>query len=686
NGLGACSEQDIGFEGFKDFQPGSATAVFREGFDFAPSPGPEPGSGESFCPADSKLGTVHVRTPLLPQELAGSVYLAEPAPNGEGGRNPFGSLVALYLVIEDKQAGILVKLAGEGHLDEATGQITTTFQNAPQLPFEELKLELFGGERASLSTPAFCGDYQAASSFRGWSGALAESASEPLAITSGTGGGSCPAAPLAFSPGFLAKGISTQAGAFSPFELEIVRPDGEQALSGVSVGLPAGAAAVLSSVTPCQEPAPGAEWSCGENSLIGHSVAWCGLGGHPVMLSGDVYLTTGYDGAPFGLLVRTHATAGPFDLGYVNVRSRINVNPETAAVTVTTDPGPHDDALPTILKGIPAQIKRLVVNVDRPEFEFNPTSCNPMSVTGTLAGGEGTQAAVSSPFQVGGCEQLPFRPSLTATVGGHASKADGTGLDVRLTSQGLGVANIAKVQLQLPEALPSRKTTLEQACLAATFQANPAACPEGSVIGSATVSTPVLKSPLTGPAYLVSHGGAAFPDVEFVLQGEGITLILDGHTDIKKGITYSRFESTPDDPFTSFETTLPAGPHGILTGYASETEPYELCHANLTMPTQITAQDGSHVEQDTAIVPTGCSGVLSSHATKPAPPTRAQLLTKALSACRHRYKTKKAHRKRLACEAQARKRYGPKASGHKAKKAKRAKRARGAQNAAGHHA
>ena len=265
---------------------------------------------------------------------------------------------------------------------------------------------------------------------------------------------------------------------------------------------------------------------------------------------------------------------------------------------------------------------------------------------------------------------LPFHPLLSATVGGHANKADGTGFNVKITSAGLGQANIKKVELQLPAQLPSRQSTLEKACLAAVFQANPASCPEGSVIGSATVHTPVLKSPLSGPAYLVSYGNAKFPDVEFVLQGEGITLVLDGHTDIKAGVTYSKFETAPDAPFTTFETSLPAGPHGILTAYASEKEPYELCDASLSTPTTITAQDGAVIQQNTPITPIGCNGV---QAVKTSKPTRAQQLAKALAACRHKYRSKKAKSKRAGCEKQARKRYAPRATKKTTRKARQIK-------------
>jgi hypothetical protein len=648
NGLQACSEEQIGYQGV------DAKTGMQE---FTPSKGTPT---QPLCPEASKVGVAHIKTPLLSHELEGELYLAEPAPNGEADKNPFDSLIALYLVAEDPVSGVLVKLAGKGELNQATGQLTTSFLNTPQLPFEELRVELFGGPRASVSTPAHCGEYASEAVFTPWSGTA------PLTVASPAGefdvNEGCGASPLAFAPSFIAQVTNTQAGAFAPFELEIARPDGDQALTDVTVELPPGVAAMLSSVTPCQEPPAGQEWACGPESLIGHSTASSGVGGEPVVLGGDVYLTSGYDGAPFGLLVATEAKAGPFDLGMVDVRSRINVNPQTAAVTITTDPGPRGEVFPTMLKGIPVALKRLQVSVDRPNFEFNPTSCDPMRIEGTLDGDEGASVGVSSPFQLGGCAGLPFAPKLTASAAGHGSKADGTTLDVNIQSPGLGQANIAKVDLQLPFALSSRLQTLQKACAEAAFNANPASCDEGSVIGSATVHTPVLKNPLSGPAYLVSHGGAAFPDVEFVLQGEGITLILDGKTDIKAGITYSKFESAPDAPFTSFQTELPAGPHSALTPNVPEKEQFSLCKTTLTMPTTITAQNGAVIQQNTNIALTGCGEVKSSKAKKLA---KTQLLAKALKICRKKHGHKK--KRRLACEKQARERYRPNKQTHNAK-------------------
>jgi len=652
NGLAACSEAQIGFEGFN-----SALQIN------------EFSTEEASCPDASKLGVVHIKTPLLSHELEGSVYLASPAPNGaaEPGRNPFNSLVALYLVAKDPISGVLVKLAGEGHVDEGTLRISTTFRNTPQVPFEDLKIDLFGGPRASVSTPAQCGGYSTDAAFTPWSSSTVASVLGPpeeFQISSGVGGGACPAG-VPFTPGFSAQSTNPVAGAYTGFALELTRPDGDQALAGLSMHLPPGIAAMLSSVELCPE-ANAAASSCPASSEVGHATAVAGLGSEPfIQEGGRVFITGPYEGAPFGLEIVTPAKAGPFDLGYVTVRSKLSIDPNNASVTITSDP------LPTQIRGIPLQLKRVLVNVDRPNFQFNPTSCAPMSIDGTLTGDQGASAPVSSRFQVGGCESLPFGPKLSASAAGHASKANGTSFTVTVQSQGLGQANIAKVALALPKQLPSRLTTLQKACLEATFNANPASCSPESVIGTATIHTPVLRNPLSGPAYLVSHGNAGFPDVEFLLQGEGVTLILDGKTDIKAGITYSRFESAPDAPFSTFETVLPAGPHGALTANVPQSANFNLCGQKLSMPTEITAQNGAKISTTTNVAVTGCSRVKANKAKKL---TRAQKLQKALKSCRKKFKAKRLHSKRASCEAQARKKYGP-------VKARKGKGARGKKSA-----
>jgi hypothetical protein len=636
NGLQACSEAQIGYQG-----PGGEDPL-------------EPGAGEPLrfsdqpvtCPRASKLGIVHIKTPLLDEELTGAVYLAEPAPRGESGKNPFNSLLALYLLAENQTLGIRAKLAGQATLDPQTGQITTVFANTPQVPFEELGLQLFGGPTGSLTTPPACGDYNAQASFTPWTGTpTVNVSSQPVfSITSGPDDTPC-ASSQPFSPGFQAGSTNPRAGALTPFSLTLQHADGDQALQGLTVHLPSGIAALLANVTPCPEPLASRD-ECTPDSLIGHSTAYSGFGPDPIGLPGRVYLTGPYEGAPFGIAVVTPAVAGPFDLGDVTVRSRINVDPNTAAVTITSDP------FPTFVRGVPVDLKGIDVLVDRPNFEFNPTSCNPMSITGALTGVLGASEKVSSPFQVSGCENLPFKPVFQASTSGNATKANGASFVVKVASKGLGEADIEKVDLQLPKALPARLTTLQKACTEGAFDTNPASCPEGSVIGTAIIHTPVLKNPLSGPAYLVSHGGAAFPDVEFVLQGENITLVLDGKTAIKNQITYSKFEAAPDAPFTTFETILPQGPHSALTSNVPAKAKFSLCGQTLQMPTEITAHNGAVIKQATKIAVQGCAAVKSSRAKKL---TRAQLLALALKTCHKKFKHNK--HKRQTCERQARKRF-----------------------------
>jgi hypothetical protein len=312
--------------------------------------------------------------------------------------------------------------------------------------------------------------------------------------------------------------------------------------------------------------------------------------------------------------------------------------------------GPHQ--IPTIIDGIPLQIKHINVTIERPGFTFNPTNCTTKTINATITSTEGTNTTTTNPYQTASCATLPFKPTLTASTQGKASKPGGASLVVRVTSKGGPdtsgeEANIRSVKVDLPIKLPSRLSTLQKACTEAKFNANPASCPKESDVGTATANTPVLANPLTGPAYLVSHGGEAFPDLEIVLQGEGVTLILDGNTLIKKGITSSTFKTVPDAPISSFELKLPTGKYSILTTNLPQSAHYSLCGQTLNMPTAITGQNGAEIHDSTTIGITGCA--------KAKTLTRAQKLTKALKVCKQ--KGNKA--KRTECEKAARKQFGP---------------------------
>jgi hypothetical protein len=559
---------------------------------------PGPGS----CPETSKIGTVEIHTPLLNEVVGGEVFLAAQD------ENPFGSLLAVYIVANDPKAGVVVKIPVHITTDPRSGKLTAVVQNAPQLPFEDLALHLFGGERAVLATPTHCATYDTTASFTPWTEGPPVEANDAFQTTTGPGGGACPGT-LPFNPSFTAGTTGSQAGAYSPFTLTFARQDSEQTLNNIEQTLPPGLLAKLAGVPLCGE-AQANEGSCPQASQIGTVTVAAGVGSEPLYVNGTIYLTGPYNNGPFGIAVEVPAIAGPFNLDEngrpVVVRGSIRINPTTAQATVVSN------AFPTILQGIPLQVRTVNVTLNRAGFTFNPTSCAAQKLTAAISSTEGANAGVSSPFGAVNCATLPFKPTFTASTAGRASKEYGASLVVKIASKGgPGTsgeeANIRSVKVDLPSKLPSRLSTLQKACLAATFEANPAACPKESNVGTATAKTPVLANPLTGPAYLVSHGGEAFPDLEIVLQGEGVKLVLDGNTLIKKGITSSTFKTVPDAPISSFELKLPTGKYSILTTNLPQSVHYNLCGQTLNMPTAITGQNGAEIHDTTKIGVSGCA-------------------------------------------------------------------------------
>jgi hypothetical protein len=566
------------------------------------------------CPEAAKVATVKIKTPLLANPLEGAAYLATQ------NVNPFGSLVSLYIYANDPISGVSAKAAGEVFENPVNGQITAHFeadplfqhdpryagepeaQFLPEVPFEDVELHFFGGDRAPLGTPRLCGAYKTTGTFTPWDENATTASSSEFNVVSGPNGSPC-ANPLPFDPSLTAGTTSIQAGGFSPFTMTMSREDGNQDLQSVSLKMPPGLLGTLASVKLCGEAEANAG-TCGPESLIGETTVSVGLGGDPFSVKGGkVYITGPYDGAPFGLSIVNPAKAGPFDLGLVIVRAKIAVDPISSVLTITTDPsGPY--AIPHILDGIPLQIKHVNVTINRPGFTFNPTNCNHLAITGSLGSDEGFSSALSVPFQATNCAVLAFKPKLTSSTNGKTPRAKGASLSVKLTyPAGPYDANIAKVKVDLPKQLPSRLTTLQKACLAATFEKNPASCPSGSIVGQAKATTPVLPVPLSGPAYFVSYGGAKFPELVIVLSGYGVTVQLHGETFIdKSGITSSTFRTIPDVPVGTFELTLPQGPNSALAANGN------LCTAKkLAMPTAFVGQNGAVINTSTPIVPTGCA-------------------------------------------------------------------------------
>jgi hypothetical protein len=590
-GLEGCTEAEIDPMGTElgEGHVGGNGSPYDDGLEHASA---------GHCPEASKVGKVEIKTPLLPEPLKGSVYVAQPTCGGDEqpecteASASNGELYGMYLEISG--SGMILKLHGKVSVNPSTGQITTSVSENPQLPFEELKLTLDDGERAPLANPQTCGTATAIGELEPWSAPE----SGPNATTSSSFAiGGC-SKPMGFAPGLAAGATSPVAHRFSPFTMTLTRKDGEQNLAGVSLTLPAGVSATVANVPQCEE-SQARLGSCPEASRIGTANVAAGAGTEPLWLSGPVYFTGPYKGAPFGLSIVVPAKAGPFDLGNVIERAAIRIDPKTGQVTVTGDP------LPQIRDGVQLRLKTVNVVVDRPNFLFNPTNCTQQRVNGSVSGelpdgSVGATVAVSSPFAVVGCKTLPFKPSFSVFTTAKHSKKNGAFLHVRVKTAP-GEANVGSVKVDLPRQLPARLSTLNLACTEGVFDENPAACPEASRVGTVRALTPILAVPLTGPAYFVSHGGAKFPELVIVLQGDGVTLQLDGETFVSpNGITSSTFPAIPDVPVRRFDLVLPTGPHSVLGGNGN------FCATPLKMPTRIKGQNGVLVEQGTKVKVTGC--------------------------------------------------------------------------------
>jgi hypothetical protein len=557
------------------------------------------------CPAASKLGEVTLTVPDLPAiepstgkpPLTGSIYLGGPEPI-TGGTNPSAPEYTIYLDAVSARYGVDVRLEGKVTPNPTTGQVTTTFTENPEQPFSNIKLKFNGGSLAPIANPLTCGAAAGTANLVPYIGSFATATrpSNALTIDSNGAGGAC-SSPLPFSLTQTTANQATNGGAATSYTLNVARTGGQQYLSQIQTTLPEGLVGLIPTVTQCGEAEANAG-TCTSASKIGVVGVEAGAGATPYGFSGNVYLTGPYNGAPFGLSIVVPAIAGPFNLGNVVTRGTLTINPYTARVTATS-------TLPTIVRGIPLRLRHIAVNINRQGFLVNPTNCGGLATESVLSGTlgpnltAGVTQSISTPFQVGACGGLSFKPSFKSKTSAKTSKANGASLETTLNI-GAGQTNFKSVMVQLPKQLPSRLTTLQKACPESVFATNPYKCPSGSFVGGARANTPTLPGKLQGPAILVSHAGLAFPDLDLVMEANGVRVILVGNTKISKGITTTTFASPPDVPVSSITVNLPIGGHSALTANGS------LCINPLTMPTTLIGQNGFKVTQKTKITVASC--------------------------------------------------------------------------------
>ena len=568
DGLAACTKAQIGF----------LSEDQEAGVHFSKQP--------QSCPDAAKVGTMEVTSPLLAKydsehrrvddpvtgapklvPLKGSVYLAEPF------ENPFGTLLGIYLAIEDPKSGIVAKLAGKVLPDPNTGQLTAVFKENPELPLEDIHLRLFKGARASLISPPICGDHTTTTDLTPWSSPETPNAtpSSSFQTTAAPGGGACPTTEAAVpnAPSFTAGTISPQAGAYSPFVVKVGREDGSQEITGVDLTLPPGLTGKLAGIPYCPEAqiaqarsrehhGGGGEEiaapSCPAKSEVGVVDVGAGAGPTPFYTSGHAYLAGPYEGASLSIVSIIPAVAGPFDLGAVVVRDPISIDPETAQVHAV-------DRHPHIIEGIPLDIRSIALKLNRPDFTLNPTNCDPLAITGTDLTVLGQSAPLNQRFQVGGCGALKFAPKLELSLKGGTKRNKNPALKAVLTYPQGNYANIASAQVTLPHSEFLDQAHIQTVCTRVQFAAK--ACPAASIYGHATAITPLLDQPLSGPVYLRSSNNP-LPDLVADLNGQ-IEVTLDGKVDTGKGGGIrNTFQMVPDAPVSKFVLEMQGGKKGLL--------------------------------------------------------------------------------------------------------------------------
>jgi hypothetical protein len=575
------------------------------------------------CPDNAKIGSLQVNTQLLDHPVAGAIYAAQPY------QNPFGSLLAIYLAIDDKATSTVIKLAGKVEADPVTGQLTATFKDNPELPFEDFKLNFFGGPRAALKTPLACGTYTTTSDFTPWStpeGADATPSDSFATNVAAAGSGACPTseatAPNQVS--FNAGTIAPQAGAYSPFVLKLSREDGTQRLTGIDTTLPKGLLAKLAGLTYCSEaqiaaaksreaPNQGAleqqSPSCPASSEVGTVSVGAGAGITPLYTQGHAYLAGPYKGAPLSLVIITPAVAGPYDLGAVVNRTALYVNSETAQVHAVSDP------LPSILQGIPLDVRSIALKMDRPSFTLNPTSCDPMAVTGSALMATAQSAALSSPFQVGGCNALGFKPKLAITLKGGTKRTKHPALKAVVTYPRGNYANTAYVQATLPHSAFLDTTHIGTICTRVQFAAD--TCPKASIYGFAKATTPLLDNPVEGPVYLRSSSHK-LPDLVLALHGQ-VDAVAVARVDTGKGDGIrTTFEAVPDIPLSKVVLEMKGGKKGLLVNSEN------LCRKPQKAIAYFRAQNGKTLSMKPTIA-NGCAKkAKKKHKAKKSKPSKAR--------------------------------------------------------------
>jgi hypothetical protein len=539
-----------------------------------------PGAG---CPEASKIGSISATSPLIDQSIDGSIYAFAPDdPSSPGKENPFDSFLGIYLVLRNHDLGVIVKQAGKVEADPRTGQLTSTFDDAPQLPIASIETRFRQGPRAPLATPSGCGAFTAEALETSWAGKQLTTTAG-FEVSSGPGGAPCHSGRGPFSPTFKAGTTANAAGSYAPLTVDLTRRDGEADLTRLSMTLPDGLTGKLAGVGRCPEAAIAASAarsgeaelaspSCPPAARLGATLAASGAGPAQIHVPGTIYLAGPYLGAPFSVVAITPAVAGPFDLGNVIVRLPLRVDPKTGQASVD---GASAAPLPRILEGIPVRLRELRVAIDRPGFTLNPTSCEPKQILATLAGqgpslalGGETLTALAARYQAQGCGALGFKPKLQLSLKGATKRTGHPALRAVVTPRP-GDANFSRAAVTLPRSAFLDQAHIRTICTRVQFAAGAghgSQCPKGSVYGRASATSPLLDEALSGPVFLRSSDNN-LPDLVVALSGPPsapVQVELSARIDSVRGGIRSIFTGIPDLPVSRFVLAMQGGKKGLI--------------------------------------------------------------------------------------------------------------------------
>lgn len=537
----------------------------------------DPGVAPS-CPASSEIGKVTFVSPIL-GPFVGKAY--------------FGTGTAtdtLRLFLDVPLFGSHIKVIGGVRPDKATGQVTTVFDDLPQVAFTDFQVDFNGPPLSVFTTPATCGTHTASAINNPYSGGPASTPTATFETSYDGAGAPCV---TIFRPWFTGASSTSRSGASTSYTMKFGRPDRDSSISQTTFRLPAGLIGnlALKGLTKCSL-ADAAKAACADSSKIGTAHVEVGSGPGPASLPGTVFLTAPkVAGDPAGLSVLVPAKLGPVDLGNVVLPVRLQLR-SNGGLNAISDP------LPQFQAGITTSLRLAQISITRAGFMRNPTSCGHRHYSGVFNAVGGATVTTHAALDLVDCKKLGFSPKITAVLGAKGKTGVGSHPPfVTRITQPNGQSAISRAHVLLPSSIATNPTALNAACTQAALDAG--TCSSKARIGTATAISPLVVGRLRGPVYLVKRD-KGLPKIVVQLKGP-LSISFEGFVKIGRNKISNTFPEVPDLTVTSFVLSFHSGKYGILSANKS------LCTKKLPLPSTFTGQNGKKVERRPAISVKGCA-------------------------------------------------------------------------------